>query len=191
MVRGSRWLNEPPEWSRDETGLNVVTGKDTDFWQETYYGFRRDDGHFYHEEVEGDFTADATFEGAYETLYDQAGLMLRLDETHWIKAGIELSDGALQFSVVVTNGRSDWSVREAPAGLVAVSVRLTRHDDAVRVQFADASGAWHMARLASLPQRSPSFVGIMCCSPQRAGFRVRFTSFTIGPPIGRALHAPE
>ena len=149
-MRSMTWLNEPPEWTQVAGRLHVVTGERTDFWQETFYGFNRDDGHFYHRPVEGDFTAEVTFDGAYEALYDQAGLMLRLDGTHWLKAGIEFTDGVKHFSVVVTNGRSDWSVVEAPWALGPVTARLTRHGDAVRVQFRDAGGAWRMARLALL-----------------------------------------
>ena len=59
----------------------------TDFWRETHYGFIRDDGHFRDVAAEGDFTADVAFRGDYRELYDQAGLMLRLDERNWIKAG--------------------------------------------------------------------------------------------------------
>ena len=109
----------------------------TDFWRETFYGFIRDSGHAYLRGVSGDFTASATVLGDYEALYDQAGLFLRLDEKHWIKAGIEYTDGLMHFSVVVTNGVSDWSVIPLPeAGPKdEVAVRLTRHGDAVRVQF--------------------------------------------------------
>ena len=75
--------------------------------------------------------------GDYEALYDQAGLFLRIDEKHWIKAGIEFTDGLMHFSVVVTRGVSDWSVIPLPQAKPTdeVSVRLTRHGDAIRVQF--------------------------------------------------------
>jgi regulation of enolase protein 1 (concanavalin A-like superfamily) len=45
----------------------------------------------------------------YDALYDQAGIMVRLDERNWIKAGIEKSDGQCQLSSVLTVDRSDWA----------------------------------------------------------------------------------
>ena len=96
------WHHEPATWSIDKT-LTLVTHDKTDFWQNTWYQFHRDDGHFYGAPVTGDFTAVCEFSGDYTTLYDQAGLMLRVDAQRWIKTGIEFSDGVMNFSVVVTN----------------------------------------------------------------------------------------
>ena len=64
---------------------------------------------------------------------------------------------------------------------------LRRHGDAVRVQYALNGGVWRMARLAPFAD-GPARAGIMACSPERGGFRVRFEGVTIGPPIARALH---
>ena len=94
--------------------LELWTDAKTDFWRETFYGFIRDSGHAFLRGVSGDFTASVTVLGDYEALYDQAGLLLRLDEEHWIKAGIEFTDGLMHFSVVVTSGVSDWSVIPLP-----------------------------------------------------------------------------
>ncbi|MBN9272853.1 MAG: DUF1349 domain-containing protein, partial [Mesorhizobium sp.] len=102
--------------------------------------------------VEGDFSAEVTVKGDYKVLYDQAGLMIRLSETHWIKAGIEYTDGLMYFSVVVTNDASDWSLANIPASPDGVSIRLTRHGEAIRVQYLDASdGHWKPVRLAYFP----------------------------------------
>jgi regulation of enolase protein 1 (concanavalin A-like superfamily) len=83
------WLNPPPEWGEERGVLTVMTGDRTDFWRKTHYGFVRDDGHFRHVAAPADFSAAVTFRGDYHALYDQAGIMLRLDERNWIKAGIE------------------------------------------------------------------------------------------------------
>ena len=119
--------------------LELRTAARTDFWRETFYGFIRDSGHAFLRPVSGDFSASAKLRGDYEALYDQAGLFLRIDERHWIKAGIEFTDGLMHFSVVVTRGVSDWSVIPLPQAKPTdeVSVRLTRHGDAVRVTILD------------------------------------------------------
>ena len=97
-----KWLNEPPSW-RDEDGvLSVLTGEKTDFWRTTHYDFIRDDGHLHYQDVKGDFTAELSFLGVYEELYDQAGMMVRVDERNWLKAGIEFVDKRQMLSVVVT-----------------------------------------------------------------------------------------
>jgi len=181
------WLNPPLAESRREGGLTVTTRAATDFWQETFYGFRRHSGHFLHKTVRGDFTASIKFIGRYEALYDQAGLMVRADETHWVKTGIEYTDGARHLSAVVTNEFSDWSVLPYRAGPEEISIRLTRHGEAIRIQV-EESGRWQMVRLAYLKPAAELQVGLMCCSPEREGFEVTFRDFQIGPPIDRALH---
>ena len=188
--RDASWHAEPPAWSWEDGALSVVTGHETDFWQGTLYGFRRDDGHFLGRPVETDFTAVLDFEARYETLYDQAGLMLRLDARNWLKTGIEYSDGVTNFSVVVTrDGWSDWSVVPTP-GLSGVQrIRLTRLDGAAIVHCRGGDGAWHLMRVAALPGDGDWQVGPMTCSPTRAGFEVRFRAFSLTPPVENPLHA--
>lgn len=184
------WLNPPPAWTGDAGRLELTTGAETDFWQTTFYGFQRNSGHAYLAPVSGDFTLSARVRGEYEALYDQAGLMLYLDEKNWIKTGIEYTDGLMHFSVVVTRDVSDWSVIPLPHATPAdeLKVRLTRHDDAVRIQYAIGATDWQMARLAPFPL-ADARAGVMACSPQRAGFRAVFRDVGIGVPIARQLHA--
>ena len=67
------WLNEPAVHSGDEHKLKLVTGDKTDFWQRTFYGFERDNGHAYLAPISGDFSATVVIRGDYRELYDQAG----------------------------------------------------------------------------------------------------------------------
>lgn len=191
FLNAAEWLNEPPEWRMDEAGLELVTGERTDFWQDTYYGFHRDDGHMYGCRVNGDFSAVVTFEGEYQTLYDQAGLMMRVDENNWLKAGVEFSDGATNFSVVVTRTRSDWSVVNVPGVEGPQQLRLTRIGGAVLVHFCNAHGRWTLLRLADFPGGSEVVLGPMACSPQRVGFRARFTRFSVEVPVENPLHCDD
>jgi regulation of enolase protein 1 (concanavalin A-like superfamily) len=189
MAPQFHWHNEPGTWEGSAQHLTLTTGDRTDFWRETFYGFVRDSGHAWLTPVSGDFTASASFKAVYQELYDQAGLMLRIDETQWIKAGIEYTDGLMHFSVVVTRGVSDWSVipLHSAAADTAVFARITRHGDAVRVQFHLGDGTWQMARLCPF-SADDAHVGITACSPERKGFQAGFRDIRVGPAITRKLH---
>jgi uncharacterized protein len=183
---GMTWLN-PPDHRTAPEGLTLVTAQGSDFWRTTFYGFVRDSGHFLHAPAPGDFSAEVTVTADYTHLYDQAGLMARVDAGTWVKAGVEYTDGQPFFSVVVTRDLSDWSTMPLPFPASPLRLRLTRHGDAIRVQVKTPAGVWLMARLGAL-SAAPAQVGIMACSPERAGFRATFTDFTLGPAIDRRLH---
>jgi uncharacterized protein len=182
-----QWLNEPPVWRADNGRLRIVTGPKTDFWRVTHYGFIRDNGHFYHEQRAGDFTVQVKIEAKYEALYDQAGIMIRLDSVNWIKTGVEYMDGLPHLSVVVTRDFSDWSVRPAdwPG---PVWLRLTKLGSAIRIQYSVDGLSFPMLRLAYFPEVSDLQVGLMCCSPEREGLTVEFSEFRISEPVNRGLH---
>lgn len=103
------WLNRPKTLAINGDTLDVVTDQATDFWRKTHYGFTRDSGHFLGIRAGAGFTAQLRARAQYEALYDQAGIMVRVDEQHWVKAGIELSDGRAMLSSVLTNPVSDWA----------------------------------------------------------------------------------
>jgi uncharacterized protein len=185
------WLNEPPAWREEADALHVTTGERTDFWSRTFYGFTRGNGHFRHCSVDGDFSAEVSVTADYAALYDQAGIMLMADDGNWLKCGIEYTDGAMHFSVVVTrDGYSDWSqLVLADGARDGIDLRLTRHAEALRVQYRVGDEPWRMGRLAMLPMGESVRVGMMCCTPERAGLEVTFRDFCVGPPISRDLHA--
>lgn len=189
-LRGAAWHAEPTDWALTDATLTLTTGNKTDFWQDTFYGFQRDDGHFLGRAVTGDFTAIVGFEAEYQVLYDQAGLMMRSDAHNWLKTGIEYSDEVTNFSTVVTrNGRSDWSVVSVPKLTGPQRVRLTRKGDAVITHCQAADGQWHLMRLADFPIDASVHVGPMACSPERNGLHVSFSEFEIGPALASPLHA--
>lgn len=159
----------------------VTTDDKTDFWRKTEYGFIRDNGHFAYIAVAGDFSVEVTFVGKYQMLYDQAGLMIRLDADRWIKTGVEFVEESMNFSTVVTDDTSDWSLiplSEVPYE-ASVRARLVRKGATVTTAFRRPDAHWQIARVAGFPSEPQCQVGVMCCSPQRAGLEVRFTDFAV------------
>lgn len=184
-----RWLNEPRTWSVDAAGeLSMVTGKATDFWRETHYGFTHDSGHFLGFTTPAAFTAQLRIRGQYRKLYDQAGVMVRVDERRWVKAGIELSDGRAMLSSVLTNGQSDWATCPYEHDAQDFWMRATVEKGVLRLQVSADGKTWPLVRLAPFPVAASYQVGPMACSPEREGLVIRFSELRITPALGKDLH---
>lgn len=183
------WINPPPAFARTGDRLTVTTGKETDYWNNTFYGFKHANGHFLATPVGGDFSLTVRFSAPYGTLYDQAGAMLRVDDDNWLKCGVEFTDGRKNFSVVVTrDDQSDWSVMPLEGEVSApVTLRLTRHAEALRIEVEEA-GVFHLARLAFLDMPDDIEAGPMCCSPVGEGLVVTFEQIDFAEPRPRDLH---
>ncbi len=175
------WYNEPPRWDQTGDQLVVTTGPKTDFWRKTHYGFIRDSGHFCYEKATGDFAAGVEVRGQYKDLYDQAGLMVRVDEANWLKCGIEFVDGVQNASCVVTRDYSDWSVVALPASPTSIWLQITRQGDSLDVQYSIDGANYTLLRMAYLPLKETVQVGPMCASPDGNGFEVAFVKFSLHP----------
>lgn len=187
--RDGRWHNAPRQWSTDDKGdLTLTTDQGTDFWRETHYGFTRDSGHFLGFPTADAFTAQLRIRGRYDKLYDQAGIMVRVDERRWVKAGIELSDGEAMLSSVLTDGRSDWATGPYAHDASDFWMRATVAKGVLRLQVSADGRTWPLVRLAPFPFASSYQVGPMACTPERSGLAVRFSDLTITAPLGKDLH---
>jgi uncharacterized protein len=174
------WHNEAPKWEAHDKIITIQSAPKTDFWRLTHYGYTYDSGHFYYQRRADDFLAEVKFCGAYNALYDQAGLMARLDETNWIKCGIEFLDGVQQVSAVVTREFSDWSVGiTLPQDRNALWLRLKRQGSTIEIQYALDGTNYQLLRLAYLPTSETLAIGPMCASPTGGGFSTVFENFKV------------
>jgi uncharacterized protein len=167
------WLNAPARWSEEAGLLTVMVDPGTDFWRTTSYGYIRDSGHVYGEVQAGDFDLSVRLTGAYAAQYDQAGAMVRVDERHWLKTGVEFFDGRMRFSTVVTNDYSSWAVADLPANAGELGLFLARRGDAVEVRYAVDDAEPDLAALAYLPPGA-ALAGAMCAAPEGPGFAASF-----------------
>ncbi len=187
--RDGRWLNAPKVWKVAPGGdLMLVTDKGSDFWRETHYGFTRDSGHFLGFTAPAAFTAQLRIRGQYQKLYDQAGIMVRVDERRWVKAGIELSDGRAMLSSVLTDGKSDWATGPYEHDAQDFWMRATVAKGVLRLQVSADGKTWPLVRLAPFPIAPAYQVGPMACTPERAGLDVHFSDLSITAPLGKDLH---
>ena len=114
MWKNYEWLNQPTNIDMHEQ-LKFTTEGDTDFWRNTYYQFNRMTGHGLLKPIPApSFSCRIEVKLHPRLTYDQAGILLYLNEDNWLKVSAEfIPDGKSHLGAVVTSfGYSDWSSRD-------------------------------------------------------------------------------
>ena len=185
MWKAYQWINEPFDVSAGER-LTFQTAPDTDFWRNTHYGFNRMTAHAFVTDVSAErFTCRATIEMEPSHTYDQAGILLYVNDDHWLKTSVEyIPDGPSHLGAVVTSfGYSDWSTRDfsndAIRGPLTFELVYTHGD--VEVFFEYGDGRREQLRIAHLHDVSTLRVGPYACSPdtEAPGFKVTISDWTV------------
>lgn len=203
-----KWHNGFPNHQIEEGGraLLIEPTPKKDYWSRTFYEplLVKHDAECLLTPVAADI--EATIKTSFTLRpceqFDQAGIMVLVDENCWVKAGIEFTDGIPRLSCVVTNdGYSDWSTQEwtdwdEAARSTSIRVRLSKilpgseQGPAVIFEAArweagtsvDSPARWFQVRIASLRSNSqPWKMGLFAISPIAGGSSTRFHHIKLGP----------
>ena len=174
-----QWFNEPEKWTVENQVLSMFVTPKSDYWRISHYGFTVDDAPFYYALYGGEFEVKVKITGDYKSRFDQAGLMLRIDEQNYIKAGIEFVDGVYNLSTVVTHTTSDWSVIALEKPVPFIWIKAVRRLDAVEVFYSFDDKTYTMMRNAWMQDNTPMMVGVMGACPDGDGFNVKFENFKV------------
>lgn len=174
-----QWFNEPEKWTVENQALSMFVTPKSDYWRISHYGFTVDDAPFYYALYGGEFEVKVKITGDYKNRFDQAGLMLRIDEQNYIKAGIEFVDGVYNLSTVVTHKTSDWSVIALEKPVPFIWIKAVRRLDAVEVFYSFDDKTYTMMRNAWMQDNTPMMVGVMGACPDGDGFNVKFENFKV------------
>lgn len=175
------WLNEPPQYKQQDNVITVTAAPKTDFWRQTHSNHIANNGHFYYQDMTGDFNMQVKIAGKYAALYDQAGLMVRLDDLNWMKCGVEYFNDRQHASVVITRDFSDWSVLPLLANTPAIWLRVKRQANTLEVHYSLVGQNFTMMRQGYFPPNVPVQAGIMIAAPTGDGFTATFENLTITP----------
>jgi hypothetical protein len=175
------WFNEPAKY-RLGSGLEIFTNEKTDFWQNTFYGFQRDDGHCLLTKQSGDFSLMTHVQFLPHEKYDQCGLMVRGDSEHWIKVSTEYEgEECSRLGSVVTNlGFSDWATQDIPASHKQMWYRVSKNGSDFLLESSYDGQDWTQLRITHLHRPFEEFeVGVYACSPIGKDFWCRFNLLAI------------
>ena len=179
LIGRMKWLNEPASATISEGKLTVRAKPKTDFWRKTFYGYVTDNGHFFHLPVSGDFVFEARVDGQYAALYDQTGLMVRIDPQNWVKCGTEFFDNDRHASVVFTREFSDWSTMNDLVTSGPVWWRVVRKPDSLETLCSADGKTFTSVRMGYLVPSATAEVGIMCAAPEGGGFQCAFDNLKL------------
>jgi regulation of enolase protein 1 (concanavalin A-like superfamily) len=184
-----QWLNPPRHWKKDGSSLLCTADPKTDFWRKTFYGYITDNGHLYYRRVRGDLTTQVKVSGQYHDLYDQAGLMVRIDAENWMKCGVEFVDGKQNMSIVYTRDFSNWATGRLPENSSALWVKVVRKGPALDI-FHSVDGIHFVETgVGYLGTADSVMVGPMCAAPEirRAIRRLNGTAQLVGRTAGTTV----
>ncbi len=176
-----KWHNEPQSCSYDN-GLIFKAKSFTDFWQRTHYDLQRDDGHCYLAEMKGDFCLCAHLEFSSKVMYDQCGILLRIDRDNWVKASIEYeSEEISRLGSVVTNlGYSDWATTDISTDINSMWYRLSKNNNDVLLENSNDGIEWKQMRVLHLHKESDKvYAGIYACSPKEGNIECKVNKLII------------
>lgn len=153
---------------------------ETDMWRGTLHGFIKDDAPFYWMYVDNDFEARLSIKFKFEYLYDQAGIMLRIDEENWMKLGVCYYRDQLYVSCCFTRGQSDWSTHRLPKTKIKnFHVWVKRKQETIDCYYSLDNENWIHVRQGYFSDKPRIRVGMMCAAPDSAGFKVTFSNFMV------------
>ena len=125
------WYNDPENVRFDIEGMKVFAKPNTDFWQCLQRGSKKDDGHFFFCRKDKDFELVLKWKVENKQELSQCGVMIRIDERNWCKAGVEIEtrDELVLFSCLTMQGHSDWTKSFSLVDVCDVWFKVVRVED--------------------------------------------------------------
>ena len=183
-----RWTHLPVAAVEHGSDLLVTAVDGSDAWRTTSYGFIHDSEHALLAPFLQNSAVEVEFTAAFSEQFDQAGIYIKVSDTHWVKAGVEYADGVPHVGAVVTSGVSDWSVSPVPEWSDRrVLIRVSRSGDALTVRASVDEGSAQLVRLIPFAPDLVAQAGPLICAPTRPGLTVAFHAWR-STPADSALH---
>ena len=177
------WYNKPNKKVKiKDHKLIVKVPEGTDCWRKTRQGILHrtiNNAPFHWQKVTGDFQCIVKVSGNFASDYDKAGIMVRLDEEHWIFTGMEYSSDTVSHTTSVANDHTDWSISPLPehSEKDGVYFCFKRMGHVYECFHSLDSLKWIQTRQGLFTEQPVLYVGIACASPVGSDLKVTFEEY--------------
>lgn len=172
----NKWINRPETIEVTDTKVSFDVLPKTDFWQVTHYGFSRTDGNCLTFETEDDLEFKVRVKMNYSNEFDQAGIIVYIDENNFAKLCIEnqLNCSNKLGSVVVKNKRSDWATQNI-SDLDFIYYKLSKRGINYLFEYSLDDKEYIQVRLFDIESNIKPSIGVFGASPLGDGFTAEFS----------------
>ena len=174
-----QWQNEPPVWQAQGKTVTAQAATGTGSWFRVRGGRTVHVPHFYCEAITGSFRAQVKVIYHPDSQFDEAGLLVQLDDRSWLKFSIEAGQDVDQAKWVVA--RRNWLDRDyhpLPESH-AYWLRVERQDTTFDLSLSSDGISYSVVHQAILTKCQKAEVGIIISSPMGSGFASRFEELEI------------
>jgi uncharacterized protein len=164
------WMNKPSHVvMKDDSHISVRVPKQTDC----------PDAPFCWQKITGDFQITVKVSGDFAKENDKAGIMIRLDDSHWIVTGMEYYNGQVNHTTTVMLEDMDWSIVPLPEGSEKTGVWFCfkRLGNAYECFFSMDARKWIQTRQGQFLDSCTLYAGITCACPKGNEFQVTFETY--------------
>lgn len=177
-TREMTWFREPPLFTEKENELVIETQPHTSF-HALAYDMTNAFGKITKPMQSFSFTVKVSFSFAREE--DECGILIKKDNLHWAKAGVEYRNGNLDLSTTLyQNGYGDHSCREIGGGIQWIYFRVIYWNGNVRVQYSFQGEKFSDMRWFHIAGSQDEVVaGIYACSPGNGYYDCTFSDMQL------------
>lgn len=174
------WMNKPKKVKSEGTCITVPrVPQKSDCWRKTRHNFILDNAPFYWHKVAGDFEVVCKLSGTFSSMYDKAGLMVRLDAENWVTSGMECFNDMMNHSTCITKDVTDWSLAPLPPNVEKDGIwfAIKRIGDSIEAFYSLEGRKWVQTRQGIFSKAPVLKVGIVCACPMGEPFKVNFDMY--------------
>ena len=186
FIKDFKWEFES-EIEINEKSLKIKAHPRSDYFVDPADGKKSLNAPFYYVETNKDFTIRAKVTNSFKSVYDACALMVKSDETCWVKFCFELTDiGTHSVVSVVTNGVSDDANGVDIQGN-SVYLQAAKKGKLFALHYSLDGNEYKMVRFFTLPVKETVKLGFVAQSPLGEGGDCLFENIQLSYEIPKDL----
>ncbi|ACU02540.1 DUF1349 domain-containing protein [Pedobacter heparinus] len=177
------WENKPETYTVKGKSVTMRTNSAKYLWGDSHeFDFDFPYSHSYYRNIAGNFTAQTTVMLTDDWKNGNAGLLIKLSQSNWIKLYIIKETNVLRLNTVYASDAThiDYSTSLLHSNDNKIWLQVSCNNGVLRLKCSTNGRAYETVRILNMPAGYKSAqVGLMADSPMSSGFDASFENLSI------------